>query len=106
ESGIPKCGDKSAGVARQYCGATGKIDNCQVAVYLGYAGPGGHTLSDEQLYLPGTNKGDGDNINGELSPSPFSAVPFLCSGTNKGAGDNINGELSPPPFSAVPFLCS
>jgi SRSO17 transposase len=52
ESGIPKCGDKSAGVARQYCGATGKIDNCQVAVYLAYAGPGGHTLLDERLYLP------------------------------------------------------
>jgi SRSO17 transposase len=52
ESGIPKCGDKSVGVARQYCGATGKIDNCQVAVYLAYAGLGGHTLLDERLYLP------------------------------------------------------
>jgi SRSO17 transposase len=52
ESGIPKCGDKSVGVARQYCGATGKIDNCQVAVYLAYAGAGGHTLLDERLYLP------------------------------------------------------
>ena len=52
ESGIPKCGDKSVGVARQYCGATGKIDNCQVAVYLAYASPGGHTLLDERLYLP------------------------------------------------------
>jgi SRSO17 transposase len=52
ESGLPKCGDKSVGVARQYCGATGKIDNCQVAVYLAYAGPGGQTLLDERLYLP------------------------------------------------------
>lgn len=52
ESGMPKCGDKSVGVARQDCGATGKIDNCQVAVYLAYAGPGGHTLLDERLYLP------------------------------------------------------
>jgi SRSO17 transposase len=52
ESGIPKCGDKSVGVARQYCGATGKIDNCQMAVFLAYAGPGGHTLLDERLYLP------------------------------------------------------
>jgi SRSO17 transposase len=52
ESGFPKCGDKSVGVARQYCGATGKIDNCQVAVFLAYAGPGGHTLLDERLYLP------------------------------------------------------
>ena len=52
ESGIPKCGDKSVGVARQYCGATGKIDNCQVAVYLAYASAGGHTLLDERLDLP------------------------------------------------------
>jgi SRSO17 transposase len=52
ESGMPKCGDKSVGVARQYCGATGKIDNCQVAVYLAYASAAGHTLLDERLYLP------------------------------------------------------
>jgi SRSO17 transposase len=52
ESGFPKCGDKSVGVARQYCGATGKIDNCQNGVFLAYAGPTGHTLLDERLYLP------------------------------------------------------
>jgi SRSO17 transposase len=52
ESGFPKCGTKSVGVARQYCGATGKIDNCQNGVFLAYAGPAGHTLLDERLYLP------------------------------------------------------
>jgi SRSO17 transposase len=52
ESGFPKCGDKSVGVARQYCGATGKIDNCQMGVFLAYASAGGHTLLDERLYLP------------------------------------------------------
>jgi SRSO17 transposase len=52
ESGIPKCGDKSVGVARQYCGATGKIDNCQMGVFLAYASATGHTLLDERLYLP------------------------------------------------------
>lgn len=52
ESAIPKCGDKSVGVGRQYCGATGKIDNCQVGVYLAYASAAGHTLLDERLYLP------------------------------------------------------
>jgi SRSO17 transposase len=51
ESSYPKCGTKSVGVARQYCGATGKIDNCQVAVYVAYAGQGGHTLLDTRLYL-------------------------------------------------------
>ncbi len=44
ESGVAKCGDKSVGVARQYCGATGKIDNCQIGVFLAYASRHGHTL--------------------------------------------------------------
>ena len=52
ESGVAKCGDKSVGVARQYCGATGKIDNCQVGVFLAYASGQGHTLLDARLYLP------------------------------------------------------
>jgi SRSO17 transposase len=52
ESGVAKCGDKSVGVARQYCGATGKIDNCQVGVFLAYASRHGHTLLDVRLYLP------------------------------------------------------
>jgi SRSO17 transposase len=52
ESSFPKCGSKSVGVARQYCGATGKIDNCQVAVYAAYASATGHTLLDTRLYLP------------------------------------------------------
>jgi SRSO17 transposase len=52
ESGFPKCGDKSVGVARQYCGATGKVDNCQVGVFLVYASRHGHTLVDTRLYLP------------------------------------------------------
>lgn len=52
ESGFPKWGDKSVGVARQYCGATGKIDNCQMGVFLAYASADGHTLLDERLYLP------------------------------------------------------
>lgn len=52
ESGFAKCGDQSVGVARQYCGATGKIDNCQIGVFLVYASRHGHTLLDTRLYLP------------------------------------------------------
>jgi SRSO17 transposase len=52
ESGVAKCGDNSVGVARQYCGATGKIDNCQMGVFLVYASTLGHTLLDTRLYLP------------------------------------------------------
>src|SRR5208283_4192654 len=51
ESGFPKCGNESVGVARQYCGATGKLDNCQMGVYVAYAGSRDHTLLDERLYL-------------------------------------------------------
>jgi SRSO17 transposase len=51
ESSFPKCGPKSVGVARQYCGALGKIANCQVAAYVAYASDAGHTLLDTRLYL-------------------------------------------------------
>jgi SRSO17 transposase len=48
---FPKKGKYSAGVARQYCGATGKVDNCQAAVFVAYASRKGHTLLDRRLYL-------------------------------------------------------
>jgi SRSO17 transposase len=51
-SDVPKQGTHSVGVARQWCGATGKRDNCQAGVYLGYAGRLGYTLLDRRLYLP------------------------------------------------------
>jgi SRSO17 transposase len=51
-SDIPKRGTHSAGVARQWCGATGKTDNCQAGVYLGYASRRGYTLLDRRLDLP------------------------------------------------------
>ena len=52
ETGFLKQGTHSAGVARQYCGTAGRIANCQVGVFLAYAGPRGHTLVDRELYLP------------------------------------------------------
>lgn len=52
ETGFPKQGAHSAGVARQYCGTLGKIGNCQVGVFLGYAGPHGHAAIDRALYVP------------------------------------------------------
>ncbi|MGH9785223.1 MAG: IS701 family transposase [Terriglobia bacterium] len=51
-SGFPKKGTESVGVKRQYCGRTGKIDNCQVGVFLGYASPQGGTLVGRRLYFP------------------------------------------------------
>lgn len=51
-SGIPKQGQDSVGVKRQWCGQLGKVDNCQVGVFLGYASQQGYTLLDRRLYLP------------------------------------------------------
>jgi SRSO17 transposase len=51
-SDFPKQGSHSAGVARQWCGHTGKKDNGQAGVFLGYASRTGYTLLDRRLYLP------------------------------------------------------
>src|SRR5438067_4863147 len=51
-SGFPKKGTESCGVDRQWCGRLGKVDNCQVGVFVTYAAPGGHALIDRRLYLP------------------------------------------------------
>jgi SRSO17 transposase len=52
ETGFLKKGQKSAGVARQYTGTAGRIENAQVGVFLAYVTPRGHTLIDRELYLP------------------------------------------------------
>lgn len=52
ETGFPKHGDDSVGVKRQYCGRLGKVENCQVGVFLGYVKESYRTLIDEALYLP------------------------------------------------------
>jgi SRSO17 transposase len=51
-SGVLKQGKASVGVARQWCGRAGKVDNCQVGVYLGYVTRKEHALVDTRLYLP------------------------------------------------------
>jgi len=52
ETGFVKKGTHSAGVARQYSGTAGRVENCQVGVVLAYASRYGHTLLDRELYLP------------------------------------------------------
>ena len=51
-SGFPKKGTESCGVSRQWCGRLGKIDNCQVGVFVAYAAPRGRALLDSRLYVP------------------------------------------------------
>ena len=52
ETGFLKKGTHSAGVARQYSGTAGKLENCQIGVFLAYASAQGQTLLDRELYLP------------------------------------------------------
>jgi len=52
ETGFLKKGTKSAGVARQYSGTAGRIENCQIGVFLAYATSAGRTFLDRELYLP------------------------------------------------------
>ena len=52
ESGFPKQGNNSVGVQRQYCGRLGKVENCQVGVFLGYVNDDKRLLIDKRLYIP------------------------------------------------------
>ena len=54
ETGFLKKGSKSVGVARQYSGTAGRIENCQIGVFLAYASPRGRAFLDRALYLPKT----------------------------------------------------
>ncbi len=60
ETGFLKKGTRSAGVQRQYSGTAGRIENCQLGVFLTYVSPRGRALSDRELYLPRSWTGDPD----------------------------------------------
>jgi SRSO17 transposase len=60
DTGFVKKGRRSAGVQRQYTGTTGKIDNCQLGVFLAYASSKGRALIDRELYLPTSWTSDPD----------------------------------------------
>lgn len=59
ETGFPKKGTQSAGVKRQYSGTLGRVENCQIGVFLGYHAAKGHTLVDRRLFLPEEWANDG-----------------------------------------------
>ena len=52
ESGFLKKGQDSVGVARQYCGTAGKVDNCQVGVFAAYVSEHGYAMVDKRLFIP------------------------------------------------------
>lgn len=60
-------GTESVGVARQWCGRLGKVESCQLGVFLAYAGKDSSTLVDERLYPPRAWAFDGERRNDLLT---------------------------------------
>jgi SRSO17 transposase len=80
ETGFLKKGRHSAGVARQYSGTAGRIENCQIGVFLAYASRHGQTLLDRELYLPAEWTGDRDRCQRAGIPEQrvFATKPALA----------------------------
>jgi SRSO17 transposase len=104
ETGDVKKGTATAGVQRQYTGTAGRIENCQVAVFLTYASAAGHALIDRELYLPKSWTGDPARCRAAGIPdgTAFATKPALArqmiaraldAGTPAGwvAGDEVYG---------------
>jgi len=73
ETGFIKKGTRSAGVQRQYSGTAGRVENCQLGVFLAYASPKGRALADRELYLPRSWTDDRDRCREAGVPD---GVPF------------------------------
>jgi SRSO17 transposase len=80
ETGFLKKGEHSAGVARQYSGTAGKVENCQIGVFLSYTSLLGHVLLDRELYVPKEWSAEGARCRQAGIPSdrPFATKPQLA----------------------------
>jgi SRSO17 transposase len=105
ETGFLKKGRHSAGVARQYSGTAGRIENCQIGVFLAYASQHGHVLLDRELYLPKEWTDDRDRCqragvpeDRRLTTKPKLAQQMLARAFAAGvpaawvAGDSVYGD--------------
>jgi SRSO17 transposase len=105
ETEFLKKGTKSAGVARQYSGTAGRIENCQIGVFLAYAASSGRTLLDRELYLPKAWTEDrqrcaeaGIPADVEFATKPELAMRMLVRAIDAGvpagwvAGDEVYGQ--------------
>ena len=75
ETGFLKKGTKSVGVQRQYSGTAGRIENCQIGVFLAYASRQGHALLDRELYLPESWTEDRPRCRRPGSPTRSGSTP-------------------------------
>ncbi|MCW2879090.1 MAG: transposase [Sphaerisporangium sp.] len=80
ETGFVKKGTRSAGVQRQYSGTAGRVENCQLGVFLAYATPRGRALMDAELYLPKSWLADRDRCEQAGVPQEvgFATKPALA----------------------------
>src|SRR6478609_4286827 len=80
ETGFVKKGTRSAGVQRQYSGTAGRVENCQLGVFMAYASPKGRTLIDRELYLPRSWTDDRDRCRQAGVPDDvqFASKPELA----------------------------
>ncbi len=80
ETGFLKKGTKSVGVKRQYSGTAGKVENCQIGVFLAYRGSRGYGLLDRRLYLPREWAEDAERRTAAGVPQPvgFATKPDLA----------------------------
>ena len=80
ETGFVKKGEQSVGVQRQYSGTAGRIENCQIGVFLAYASPKGRTFLDRALYLPEEWTQDKPRCHQAGVPDPvaFATKPVLA----------------------------
>jgi SRSO17 transposase len=80
QTGDLKKGTASVGVQRQYTGTAGRIENAQVAVYLAYSSPSGHTAIDRRLYVPRSWTQDPDRCRAAGIPEDlgFATKPVLA----------------------------
>jgi len=95
ETGFLKKGRKSAGVARQYSGTAGRIENAQVGVFLTYVSRLGHTLLDRELYLPKEWTEDGERCRQAGIPASrrFATKPTLARHVGPGGCRQCAGAL-------------
>ena len=97
ETGFLKQGSKSVGVQRQYSGTAGKVENCQIGVFLAYGSRRGWTFLDRELYLPQAWTEDGERAAGSRS-SGRSGVPHQGA---IGPGDDCRALAADVPFGWV-----
>ena len=95
ETGFLKKGSKSVGVQRQDSGTAGRVENCQLGVFLSSASQAGHTLLDRELYLPKSWTQDGARCREAHVPAEvsFATKPELAA---RMLARTLNGASAPP----------